>query len=134
MLKLRTALALSLRHLRRRQISRKDRLTVFLGGVIVLMGCVPEMFSKTKMVDAFLLVSVPMTEWTYAYMVCCGVSWIVAMIIIVRCVSCSIKPFFRMLLAYAVYDFILFFVNYNSVNYYYIPLIIIAFICNKVYS
>lgn len=133
-LKLRTAQALSLRLLRHRPITRKNKITVLLGGLIILLGCVPQVFSKTSTVDAFLLVSVPMAAWTYAYMVCCGVSWILAMMIIVRCVSPSIRPFFKLMLAYAVYDFILFFVNYNSANYYFVPLIIFSIICNKIYS
>lgn len=133
-LKLRTAQALSLRLLRHRQLSRKNKTTVLLGGLIVMLGCVPVMFSKTKIVDAHLTVSVPMTAWTYAYLVCGCVQWVIGAVIMVRSVHVSIKPFFKLYLSYCIYDLILFFVNYNSVNYYFVPLIIFSIICNKIYS
>lgn len=126
--------ALRALHLHRRQIQQKDKINLILGAIIILLGAVPEAFSKTDMIDAFVLISLPMPVWTYVYMICCGISWILAAIIILRCVNCSIKPFFRVFLAYTVYDFILFFVNYNSATYYYIPLILIALILNKLYA
>jgi hypothetical protein len=122
------------RHLHHRALNRKDRKTLCLMVAIIPLCCLHQAFSKKQVVNGFLFIHYPLETYWYVKFMCAEIAWVLVSIVVVRLMSRSLKPFGILFLSYCVFNLAMFFINCNSVNYYYLPLIIIAFICNKVYS
>lgn len=127
-------LGLNLVILRHRHLTRRDVRTLALWVSIIPVCCAHQLFSRTKIVDAFLTISYPLEHWWYVYFLSRSIAWILVSMAIVRMCNRALRPFGKLFLSYNIYGLLMFFINCNSVNYYYAPLIIIAIICNKIYS
>lgn len=124
-----------LRNLRALKVSKRSAITICIGASIIPLCCVQQLFSESRVVDGFIMTSNPMAERYYVYYLSRSLAWVLISIVAVRMAKNKAERiFYKMFLAYNIYGFMLFFINYNSVNYYYLPLLIIAFVCNKVYS
>ena len=117
-----------------RLLSRKDVITLMLWVLIIPVCFTHQLFSQTKTVDGFLAISYPLSEQWYVYFLGRSVAWVLASAAMLRMCSLELRPFGKLFFAYCVYGLVMYFINCNSVNYYYIPLIIILIICNKIYS
>lgn len=125
--------ARNLLRLRRHRLSHSDRVSLALLVTIIPVCCIHQKFGVNK-VNGFLFYDYPLEAYWYVYFLSREVAWVLASLFIVRVTRNGLKFFGRLFLAYNVYGLIMYFINFNSVHYYYIPLIIIAIICYKVYS
>lgn len=133
MLKQRMIRGLNPRHLHRHRLNSRDRVTLVLLVSIIPVCCIHQMFGANK-VNGFLLLNYPLEAWWYVYFLSRSIAWVLVSIALVRITHNGLRFFSKLFLSYCVYGLAMFFINFNSVNYYYVPLIIIAFICNKIYS
>lgn len=123
----------SLRLLRNLQVlNRKDAITVTWLFVAAVLPFVHLKFSD-RIVDPFLIASVPMRTDTFVWMLCDGIGTICFGVFALRAAHPRMKIFALLWLVYCVYDLILFMWCYNEKNYYYIPYLIMMLIAIKLY-
>lgn len=120
------------RLLRHRRLHRDERVTLALMVSIIPVCSIHQMFGAYK-INGFLFFNYPMETYWYVYFLSRSVAWVIASVVLVRLTKNGLRFFMKMFCAYCVYGLVMFFINFNSVNFYYVPLLIIAFICNKVY-
>lgn len=132
-LQLLTTRVRNLLHLHRHRLSHRDRVSLALLVAIIPVCCIHQKFGVNK-VNGFLFYDYPLEAYWYVYFLSREVAWVLASLFIVRVTKNGLKFFGRLFLVYNIYGLIMYFINFNSVHYYYIPLIIIAIICYKVYS
>jgi len=118
---------------RRHSLTKRDRGTLVLMVSILPVCCIHQMFGVGK-VNGFLFFDYPLEAYWYVYFLSRSVAWVLVSLVLVRVTKNGLRCFSKLFLAYNIYGLVMYFINFNSVNYYYVPLIIIAIICNKVYN
>jgi hypothetical protein len=114
-------------------VNRRDVITVTWLFVAAVLPFVHLRFGE-RVIDPFLVCSVPMRTDTFVWMLCGGMSTICFAVFAYRACVTRLKVFAFLWVLYCVYDLIMFMWCYNEKNYYYIPYLIMILIAWKLFK